>query len=500
MRRTAALLTLAMATALIPVAALGHGDGNPDTRRAGAETIEPGTSKNFTEVGHNPLFARGSNAAPAIYKNYLYVGNRTDGSAGHEHAGVLVVSIKNPRSPKIVGEIGPPHEGTPSQTSRELRVWPEKKLLIVMNFRCSTLIHSCVPGEDIWDFKFYDLSGTNKRHPKLIATYVSSFKPHEMFLWDDPEQAGRALLYISVPHNSETPDDDTPNLLVTDISKARRGEFEEIATFTANPLYTPEDIETKDVALHSMGLNAEGTRTYLAYLGGGFLILDSSDLAKAVTDPKLELLTPVTNSPTWPNQTVHSAVKIPGRDFVVTTDEIYGDLLDDFAFEDHGCPWGWVHIIDVSNEDSPQIVGEYKIEENTEDYCAGPEGQDPANTVFTSFSAHNPTVLENLGITTWHSGGLQAFDLTDPTAPVQTGFFSPDPLPDVDTEDVALGQGLNKVIMWSYPIIKDGLIYVIDVRNGLYVLRYTGPGRSQMDAVEFFEGNSNLGDALTLDR
>jgi len=91
-----------------------------------------------------------------------------------------------------------------------------------------------------------------------------------MFLWDDPERPGRALLYISVPHNSETPDDDTPNLLVTDISKARQGKFEEIATFTANPLYTPEDIETKDVALHSMGLNAEGTRTYLAYLGGAF--------------------------------------------------------------------------------------------------------------------------------------------------------------------------------------------------------------------------------------
>jgi hypothetical protein len=31
-------------------------------------------------VGQNPLFNRGMNAAPAIFGNYLYVGNRSDGS------------------------------------------------------------------------------------------------------------------------------------------------------------------------------------------------------------------------------------------------------------------------------------------------------------------------------------------------------------------------------------------------------------------------------------
>ena len=33
----------------------------------------------------------------------------------------------------------------------------------------------------------------------------------------------------------------------------------------------------------------------------------------------------------------------------------------------------------------------------------------------------------------------------------------------------------EKVVMWSYPIIQDGLIYVVDLRNGLYVLKYSGP-------------------------
>ena len=54
--------------------------------------------------------------------------------------------------------------------------------------------------------------------------------------------------------------------------------------------------------------------------------------------------------------------------------------------------------------------------------------------------------------------------------------------------------------MWSYPIIRDGLIYVIDIRNGLYILRYTGPHAGQVADIRFFEGNSNLGDAVRLAR
>jgi hypothetical protein len=457
-----------------------------------------GTSSNFKLVGHNSLFSRGMNAGPAIYKNFLYVGSRTDGSAGHEHAGVLVVNINKPSKPKVVGEIGRPNEALPSQTSRELRVWPDEKLLIVMNFRCSTFIHACVRGPRVWDFKFYSLN--NPARPRLLSTYVSSQPPHEMFLWVDPQRAGRALLFISTPHNSVTPDDSTPNLIVTDISGAREGVFEEVATFTANPLYSEEDHETRNIALHSMAPSPDGNRTYLSYLMGGFLVLDSSDLAEDVEDPQLTLLTPVENSPTWPNQSVHSAVKVPNRDLVITTDELYGNLLDPpLSFEDHGCPWGWVHVIDVSDESNPQLVGEYKIDENTQEYCETPDGRDPANTWFTSFASHNPTILENVGLTTWHSGGFQAYDLTDPANPVQSGVFVPEPLIDVDTEDTALSQGLNKVVLWSYPIIKDGLIYVIDVRNGLYVLQYQGAHASDVGEIDFYEGNSNLGDALELD-
>jgi hypothetical protein len=78
---------------------------------------------------------------------------------------------------------------------------------------------------------------------------------------------------------------------------------------------------------------------------------------------------------------------------------------------------------------------------------------------------------------------------------VQVAHFSPEPLPAVQTEDPALSSGLDKVVMWSYPIIKDGLIYVVDVRNGLYILKYHGPFEQEVTAIHFLEGNSNLGEA-----
>ena len=85
-------------------------------------------------IGHTPLLDRGMNAAPAVHGNYAYVGSRTDGS--HADAGVLVVDISNPANPTVVHQIGPPEQGLVGQTSRELRVWPEQELLLVMNVDC----------------------------------------------------------------------------------------------------------------------------------------------------------------------------------------------------------------------------------------------------------------------------------------------------------------------------------------------------------------------------
>ena len=520
--------------------------------RVGPGGGTPGTSSHITLVGHDALFGRGMNAAPALYseratgRSFVYVGNRTDGSLPcaltgdvqpchsssnvHAHTGILIEDVSNPGKPSNVGEIGAPYTGQPGISTRELRVWPAKKLLIVMTFRCSSVIHDCAPGDDAafpFAISFFDLK--DPVHPRFIGSYVptdragATVKPHEMFLWVDPSDASRALLWLSTPSSSVDPA--RPNLMIVDISDVP-GSFagaDPAPAGTAAPVtdlaegnwnqFFPGAADPAaydfDLALHSMAPTADGKKTNLAYLRGGFGVLDTSSVVSDTNDHFIslndKLLTPVQNFLRWGagNQCAghtaagcsesHSAVPVPGRPFVLNTDEVYGTL----TVPSFGWPWDWARLTNVSHPARPQLVGQYKIRENTPAFQGSP-GDDPATEQFTSYSSHNPTVLPRLALIAWHSGGLQAVDIADPGKPSQAGWFSPRPLSSVATEDPALNGGPNKVTVWSYPIIKDGLVYVIDIRNGLYILRYSGPERSEVAATTFLEGNSNLGDAVRL--
>lgn len=456
------------------------------------EDFTPQIADGLRLIGHEPLFNRGMNAAIAVHGDYVYVGNRTDGQDKHPHPGILVVDVSEPTTPHVVGEIGPPDAALVSETSRELRVWPQQDLLIVMNFRCSASIHDCASPNIPSRYTFFDISGDNAAEPQLVATYRPSQTPHEMFLWVDPEDPeGRALLYWSTVVSSQT----TPNLRVTDLSQVREGVFPERTWVATFPRQRLPDGSWEDRRLHSLGVSTDGTEAYLSFLGAGFLVLDTSELAAGLPDAQMTLKTPPENRVAWSNPGAHSSVAIFGQGVAFVTDEVYGDALGSA----HGCPWGWVRTIDMSDPANPEIIGEFRAEENEESYCDTPAGQDPNNTRNTSFSAHNPTLTDELAFVTWHSSGLEVIDTTDPTDLRRVAKFKPRPLRQVATEDPALSAGLDKVVMWSYPVIHRGLIYVLDVRNGLYILEYTGPKRGAVNRIDFLEGNSNLGDALRFD-
>ena len=159
---------------------------------------------------------------------------------------------------------------------------------------------------------------------------------------------------------------------------------------------------------------------------------------------------------------------------------------------DHGCPWGWVRVIDIKNPAAPKVASEFRLPVNDPNTCASTA---PDREHLSSFSAHNPTLTEHLAILTWHSAGLQAIDMTDPRQPKSAAQFVPQPLPAVQTEDPALSSGRDKVVMWSFPVIKDGLIYAIDLRNGLYILKYKGPYEAEVANAKYLDGNSNSGTA-----
>ncbi len=440
----------------------------------------------FELVGHSPLLARGMNAAPAVIGDYLYVGSRTEGGT-HDDAGVLIVDVSDPANPQVAGQIGPPEQALLGMTSRELRAVPDKNWLIVMNFACSTDIHACT--RDVNQFgtrgtaetnniRIYDVS--NPTSPALISrtqvgsvTVTAATVPHEFFLWRDPNDADRILLFMSTPLGP-------PSFRILDISDPT--DVQTLVTWDPFQEGLVDEPPGSNALLHSVTASEDGHTAYLSMTGAGVSIIDTSEVIDGVQDPAITgITTPesrVDYSPPWAPGT-HSTVTIPGRDLLLVTDEVYPVPVSP------GCPWGWARMVDIADPANPTIVGEYKMQVNDPEVC--PQSNGPE---FVTYTAHNPTVTENLALITWHSGGLRLVDTTDPTAMETITTFKPDPLPSVNIEDPALGG--DPLLMWSYPIIKDGLIYVVDIRNGLYILRYHGPYDEQIAETAFNEGNSNL--------
>src|SRR5262249_60652772 len=152
-----------------------------------------------------------------------------------------------------------------------------------------------------FNIEFFDLS--DPVHPRFIESYVPTsaagraVKPHEMYLWADPNDAGRALLWISTPTISANPA--IPNLMVVDISRVPGGgPVKEVAEGNWNNLYpgtnqpnypfdpaSPTGCGPYDCNLfvHSMAPTADGETTFLAMRAGQFLGLTPN----SVMDPPL---------------------------------------------------------------------------------------------------------------------------------------------------------------------------------------------------------------------
>jgi hypothetical protein len=462
---------------------------------AAAGAAEPEKLGSLTQVGHEPLLNRGMNAALAVHGDYAYIGSRTDG--GHvdmPHGGLMIVDISDPSEPTLLTE--EPLFAAPGESSRELRVWRSQDVLIVLNTNCGVgdALHHCT-APTVPSIRFYDIRGENATSPELLTEL--NVNTHEFFLWEDPNDPGRALIFAGNAGSTCSTPPAPPNcpFAVWDISNVRAGEvpktlFSGLHGYTRFPA-APAPVQKPTGGLHSLSVSNDGQRAYFALLTGGFAVVDVSDFAGGVANPQPRPITINENRPTWPGPGAHSAVKFWGRDWAYVSDEVYGTA----TAPDHGCPWGWARMIDISDPTTPTVEAEYRLPENDPDTC------DEWNPPRTSYSAHNPTLTPHIVFTTWHSGGFQAISIQRARRPYQLAEFFPEPLDEVMLEDPRLSSDPDtgrheKVVMWSYPIIKDGLIYVVDLRNGLYVLKYGGRFAKEVKRITFLEGNSNQGHAL----
>lgn len=422
-----------------------------------AASSAPALGGRFDQVGHHALGRRALNSGLAVGARHAYVGNE----GGRP---IAILSIRRPDRPRVAGRLRQPAGETPE----ELRLWPRRDVLAVMTLGCRQ--PTCPQGvAPRWAIRLYDVRGRRARSPRLLVTHRLATEPHEIFLWQDPRRPRRALLYVSTPARSGE------NLVVLDISAARHGRVREVGHWTLPPEAAP----LMPVGLHSMGLSRDGRRAYLAAFGLGLMVADTSRLADGHAEPEIPTLTPVENRATWPVGNAHSAVTMPGTSrHVVVADEIYG------------CPWGWIHVVDVRDPRVPRVAAEARVPGLVDAaHCPSP--------LEASYSVHNPTLTRHLMVASWYGAGLQAFTLRSPTTPRRIAAFRPEPLPRVAFEEPGLTAGSEKVITTTYPILRNGLIYVGDRRNGLYVLRYRGPYAREVRCAQLVEGNSSLARSAT---
>jgi hypothetical protein len=468
--------------------------------------------ENFRVVGHtvitNPgqTIERGRNGSASLAPPCAYVGNRLGRRSGTgpdfgrpvRPPEIAIVDIGQPSEPRVVGHLATPAGGT----TRELRAFPEMDTLYVMNFAAED-----DTGMEVNNLMIYDISDCE--NPVLKQTIdLGEWHPHEFFVWGDRSDPGRVLVYMS-SINSE------PWLRVYDVTGAIQGQTPElVATLTMDPvlpadqpvgpleMFDPDEFRFTDPpddvnnTVHSMSTNEAGTRVYVAGMQAGFYVLDSSRLAEdapcipdnvtadETTNQNSDLcLRKINPNPEarvdWHPPRVgitHSANKLPGRPYVLVSDERNGTTT---------CPWthGW--IIDITNEAYPMVMSPWMVPENIDENCFDGGPGDPA--LMREFSSHQILPFRNLFFQTWYSAGLRAWDVANPWLPLETGVFVPKPeFPDV----VEPFRDSPDVWTWPHPVLYNRLLYVVDENSGLFILRYTGRRRNELPTRGIFEGNA----------
>jgi hypothetical protein len=449
MRRRTALLTLLTAVSL----ALPAGAAAPAPLPS-----RYGTAKNFQLVGYTSLGKRGMNSPIAVAGRCVYVGDRS------ARNGIAIVDAANPARLRQAGTIKP----AAGATQREIRADAGLGLLVVMSYSLTT-------GGAGNTLKVYDIRNCTK--PVLLSTVdFGARSPHEFFLWKDPAKPGRALAYVAFTLFS-------PDLMVYDLTDPKAPALASVYDLGADIADLRGGAtgvtSSNGGYLHSVAVSDDGKTAYLSTWDFGLIVADTSTLAAGSPGAVVPA-----SAPLQYDGNVHGAVKVPGKPYSVLVQEGYAQTAD-LVTGKGGCPFGWLRMADLSNPALPTLTGgEFKLQEND---CTR------ARELNGTFTSHNQTVFPNVALVPWYSGGLRAVDISNPKAPVESGAFVPKPTFTPDYRDNRLyfraGEGFLGA-MWSYPVVQNGLIYVVDIDLGLYVLRYTGKHAKEVAQAAYVEGNS----------
>jgi hypothetical protein len=209
-------------------------------------------------------------------------------------------------------------------------------------------------------------------------------------------------------------------------------------------------------------------RAYVAYIDGGAMIFDISELAQ-VAAGRARTYTPrllgrAQFHPPYPAWT-HTFQPMFSRKLAWASDEDTQDNCKDAP--------KLVWLLDIRAETNPVIVGTAPLHADDGKRCSA-GGRFGAHNLHPNFPGPLYSHLENTTVASWFNGGVRLFRAVPgpsgvPDAPPhveEIGYYIPEAPPGNPSKSIQINHAI---------VDEKGLIYANDrFKGGLYILRYTG--------------------------
>jgi hypothetical protein len=399
-------------------------------------------SRNIKFLGHTDQGGRGDGVQVMVNRGYAYIGH------GFSN-GITIIDVRDAKHPKPVNFLPCP----PSTRAHHLQT--HDNLLLAVNgpsvwtmqvsqeayFAGSSA--AALEGQKFTSgLRIYDLARGDAPH-EIAFLPLGGLGPHRIWY------VGGRYAYVSV----HLPEFSDHVLVIVDMAEPTKPEV--VGKFWLPGMWTgggetPNWPKGKRYALHHALV--AGDLAYSAWRDGGLAIVN-------VADPKKPTMLAHLNwDPPFGGGT-HSPLPLPDRNLLVVADEA------NFADCKLGLRYIW--IFDVREPSNPVSIATMPIPDEA-DYCKKGGNFGPHN-----LWENRPGAFQSSRIifATLHNAGVRAYDIANPFAPREIGFFVPP-----DPERMFDPRPNRPKVIQSCDCFVDaqGVMYVTDSNAGLYLLQFEG--------------------------
>lgn len=432
-------------------------------------TPDPIERKNVSLVGYDNLDGR-----PPFKIAMQVVDGRWYVYLGHFwHRGWSIVDVTDPREPELAQFV----EGPANTTTKQIQV-ADGTMITALERPGQSDPPGGEPtdptqpydtGAYIWDVE------TNPTDPELLGHYETGGRGSHRNFYNGGDYA-----FMCVSPEGFEPDIDDPtskpvknfHLRIVDVSDPTAPE--EVSAWMY-PGQHPEDDSEEPYNRYFHGpAYVEGDRAYLSYGRVGMVLLDISDHS----DPEMIYKLGVGEGLGGYNG-VHSFISVPGTDLAAANSEAIneGSPLD----HEDGDPLGYTFLVDLSEERPPTFEGRHHCGPRVVSSMPLPTPEDdvPYETYYEKtgrFGPHNQhhprgedcrLQTDEYLFMTYFNAGVRIFDVSNPVAPAETGYWVPE---DPETEIGPRPSGGVGTQIEDVAVDSRGYVYCTDPNRGLMIL------------------------------